>query len=217
MHRAALAAVSMQLAACIPAPLELGPGSTEGIDGTAPDVDASQHAPDSAMHGNDASPPVDSSSAPVESGADASDAGHLMQGYVQCATTSVACDVAAQQECCLFLTGTLADGDAGSAIQNSSASCDEAGTCGSGFTSIGSNFTTTFAQTCSTAADCAAGSGCCAAVDPMDVSVLSIACQAACAAPGRLICRSDTDCVGGKHCLPETDPILMQLYAKYCQ
>jgi hypothetical protein len=229
-HRAArvtvVAIAPMLLVACIPGPLGLATtdGSAEESDGSAqvadaspPDADAHTSGADSSATGIDSSLPPEASAGP-DAQPDVVDAAPLMQGYIRCAGTTVACDIAAQAECCLTVDGMLSGGDAAATFAFASADCEEAGgpNCGFYGTSGNTSFMV-FPQTCSTAADCAMGDACCVALDTTETWVSGISCQPACASPSRIVCLTSADCRNGQQCLPETDSILMHLYSRYCR
>jgi hypothetical protein len=149
---------------------------------------------------------------------DSSDAAPLPDGWIQCAATSVQCNIAGGDECCLNVYGMIAV-DGGRVYAMTIGSCEALGgaNCGA-YLGTGNNFDEQLPQTCSTRADCTGGASCCIALDDAGAvkDGIGITCQATCAAPYRTICRTNADCMTGT-CKPETDPVLMHLYAKYCQ
>jgi hypothetical protein len=228
-HRAALAAIPCLVAACIPGALRFeasdgGPSATdssppdgEGDDGIAPPGDAGTDrvSMDASPDTSDGAPPVD---APVDS----SDSAALPDGYIQCPGTSVQCQAGITGECCDAIFGTVAS-DGGYVYSLTMASCEMAGgpNCGS-LSQVGATFTENFPQTCSTLADCMAGSLCCVAMTTgggtlsIDLGK-GISCQPTCVSPDRVICRTTGDCPTSLTCKPETDSILSHVYARYCQ
>jgi hypothetical protein len=230
--RAALVAIPMLLGACIPGVLTVaatdgGTGSdgpTKGEDGGPGDAgtdgasskDASGDQTTGGDSGTDA--PAQPDAGDAASLPDTSDAASLPDGYIQCAATSVQCNAAGGDQCCLDVFGII-EADGSSDYTNTSASCEAVGgpNCGA-YLGTGSDFDEQLPQTCSTQADCAAGAACCVAFTDAGAVRIGegITCQPTCNAPDRSICRDNGDCTTGT-CQPETDPILMHLYARYCQ
>jgi hypothetical protein len=225
-RRAVLVALAALLGACIPGAFTVGATDGGEGDGTATGPDGA-HGDGGA--GADQSSGPDASgdqTAPGDSGADTiapvdvTEAAPVVpDGYVVCSGTTVQCDVAGGQECCLNIYGTIGE-DGGATYDTTMAACEALGgpNCGA-YLGTGNNFDEQLPQTCSTAIDCPLGTGCCVPID--DAGALkfgtTIACLGTCNAPDRIICSDNGDCPNGHACLPETDPILGHLYARYCQ
>ncbi|HEY8087318.1 MAG TPA: hypothetical protein VIF09_05725 [Polyangiaceae bacterium] len=228
-NRAAVAAIPLLLAACIPGVLTVGASdggpstgdsSSPGPDGAggdssnpSGDAGADQASKDaSGEHAGDSAQGVD---APA---ADSSDAGPLPDGYIQCPGTSVQCQVGGVGECCDTIYGSIAS-DGGYVYSLTMAVCEAVGgaNCGS-LEQVGPSFTENFPQTCSTVADCATGTACCVVFNAGGIALgQGIGCASSCPSPDRIICRTTADCTGGLTCKPETDSILSHVYARYCQ
>lgn len=222
-RRAVLVATSVLLTACIPGALSVGEtdGGPSGDDGPSMGPDGAQgDAGADQSSGMDGSSPTDGDSGQdAVAQPDVSDAAPLPDGYIQCAATSVQCNVAGGDQCCLDVFGmTTADG--GSVYQNTSAACEVIGgpNCGA-YIGTGNNFDEQLPQTCSTARDCTGGASCCVAFSDAGTVRFGtgITCQAICSAPDRIICRNNGDCPTATTCQPETDPVLSHLYARYCR
>jgi hypothetical protein len=227
-NRAALAAIPILLAACIPGVLTVGasdggpstgdssspgPDGAGGDSGNPPgDAGADQAAVDaSSEHAGDGAPGLDAS-------VDSSDAGPLPDGYIQCPGTSVQCQAAGVGECCDTIYGTIAS-DGGYVYSLTMAVCEAVGgaNCGS-LEQTGGSFSENFPQTCSTVADCTSGTVCCVAFASGGIALgKGISCEPTCPSPDRIICRTTADCTGGLTCQPETDSILSHVYARYCE
>lgn len=225
-RRVAFGAIAVVLAACVPGALTVGltdagegDGPAMGADGAQGDAGADQAASGKDGSGDQANPGNDSG-LDVVSSSDASDAAPLPDGYIVCAMTSVDCNVAGGQECCLNVYG-MTEPDGGSAFMMTIASCEMIGgpNCGA-YIGTGSTFDEQLAQTCSTSADCTPmAKECCVPLDDggnLQVGQ-TIGCTSLCGAPDKTICRNNGDCNNGTTCQPETDPILMHLYAMSCR
>ena len=226
--RAAVAAIPILLAACIPGVLTVGDS-----DGGPSNTDSSSPGPDGA--GGDSSNPsgdagadhvsmdasseqADDSAPGVDAPVDSSDAAPLPDGYIQCPATSVQCQAAGIGECCDTIYGSVAS-DGGFVYDLTMASCEAVGgaNCGS-LEQVGPSFTENFPQSCSTVSDCTTGSVCCVAIAMGGIALgQGINCESTCPSPDRIICRTSADCTPPSSCQPETDPILSHVYARYCQ
>jgi hypothetical protein len=227
-NRAAVAAIPILLAACIPGVLTMGDS-----DGGPSTSDSSPPGPDGA--GGDSSNPsgdagadhvsmdasseqADDSAPGVDAPVDSSDAAPLPDGYIQCPATSVQCQAAGIGECCDTIYGSVAS-DGGFVYSLTMASCEALGgpNCGS-LSQVGGSFTENFPQSCSTLSDCTTGSVCCVAIAMGGIALgQGINCESTCPSPDRIICRTSADCAPPSSCQPETDAILSHVYARYCQ
>ncbi len=193
--RAAVAAVPVLLAACIPGVLTVG-----ASDGGLSTSDASPPGPDGAggdssnANGDAGADQVSTDGSPgVDAPVDSSDAAALPDGFIQCPATSVQCQAAGIGECCDAIFGSIAS-DGGFVYTLTMASCEAVGgpNCGS-LAQVGPSFTENFPQTCSTLADCTTGSLCCVAIQMGGISLGAGHRLYVHASPDRIICRT-ADC-----------------------
>ncbi len=167
--------------------------------------------------------PGGSSSAQPEAprGGDAGTPDPVPPGRIACAGATITCEVAVAQ-CCVTIVGE--DSQAVRRVDVIQARCMDPGgpNCGA-YSSVGSTFTASLAQTCARSADCGGTTPACCAQplvgsDPYAKTIGRIACSetSACKSGGRILCASQGDCPPTMTCTPETDPIRSRLYGSFC-